>query len=154
MGKNSLLKWALLLLAATAVLAPVRPAVAMTAEQYFEDGNRLFRDDLYWAALLRYRQAADEGLDTPILHYNTGVAHYRAMQHIRAREALLKASRDPSLRVASHYNLGCIAAEEARGVLGDDPAAAVADQRREAYRVVGCWRRQAPHAATCFAGRR
>ncbi len=106
MGKIPLLKCALLLLAATAALAPVRPATAMTAEQYFEDGNRLFRDDLYWAALLRYRQAADEGLDTPLLHYNTGVAHYRAMQHIRAREALLKASRDPSLRVASHYNLG------------------------------------------------
>jgi len=106
MGKNSLLKFTLLLLATTAVLAPVRPAAAMTAEQYFEDGNRLFREDLYWAALLRYRQAADEGLDSSILHYNTGVAHYKAMQHIRAREALLKASRDPSLRVASHYNLG------------------------------------------------
>ncbi len=106
MGKNTLLKCALLLLATTAALAPVRPAIAMTAEQYFEDGNRLFREDLYWAALLRYRQAADEGLDTPLLHYNTGVAHYKAMQHVRARDALLKASRDPSLRVAAQYNLG------------------------------------------------
>ena len=78
----------------------------MTAEQYFADGNRLFRDDLYWAALLRYSQAQEEGLDTPLLHYNTGVAHYRAGQHIRARESLLLALSDPSLRVASHYNLG------------------------------------------------
>ena len=106
MGKNTLLKCALLLLATTAALAPARPAIAMTAEQYFEDGNRLFRDDLYWAALLRYRQAADGGLDSPLLHYNSGVAHYKAMQHIRARESLLKATRDPSLRVAAHYNLG------------------------------------------------
>ena len=79
---------------------------AMTAEQYFADGNRLFRDDLYWAALLRYSQARDEGLDTPLLHYNTGVAHYRAGQHVRARESLLRAVDDPQLRVAAQYNLG------------------------------------------------
>ena len=95
MGKNTLLKCTLLILASIAVLAPTRDATAMTAEQYFEDGNRLFRDDLYWAALLRYRQAADEGLDSSILHYNTGVAHYRARQHIRARQSLLKALDDP-----------------------------------------------------------
>ena len=66
------------LLAVLTVLAPAGPAQAMTAREYFADGNRLFRDDLYWAALLRYRQAAEGGLDTPLLHYNTGVAHYRA----------------------------------------------------------------------------
>jgi tetratricopeptide (TPR) repeat protein len=92
--------------AAIAVLAPVQPAHAMTAEQYFADGNRLFRDDLYWAALLRYKQAADDGLDIPLLHYNTGIAHYRANQHIRARASLLKALDDPTLRIPAQYNLG------------------------------------------------
>ena len=97
---------ALLLLAALALLSSPQSALAMTASEYFEDGNRLFRDDLYWAALLRYRQASDEGLDTSLLHYNTGVAHYRAGQHIRAREELLEARRDPALRIAAEYNLG------------------------------------------------
>ena len=78
----------------------------MSASDAFQDGNRLFRDDLYWAALLRYRQANEAGMDTPLLHYNTGVAHYRAGQHIRARMALLLAVQDPGLRVVSHYNLG------------------------------------------------
>ena len=87
-------------------LAAALPASASTASDAFEDGNRLFRDDLYWAALLRYRQAGEEGMDTPILHYNSGVAHYRAQQHIRARTALLKAVQSPSLRVISQYNLG------------------------------------------------
>ncbi|MDH3350967.1 MAG: hypothetical protein OEM51_05425 [Gammaproteobacteria bacterium] len=82
------------------------PAAATTATQAFADGNRLFRDDLYWAALLRYRQAAEAGMDSPLLHYNSGVAHYRAQQHIRARTALLKAARSPGLRVLSQYNLG------------------------------------------------
>jgi tetratricopeptide (TPR) repeat protein len=106
MPRNIFLAGSLLLLATFAALAPVQDAAAMSADQYFEDGNRLFRDDLYWAALLRYRQAADEGLDTAELHYNMGVAHYRAMQYIRARESLLKAARNPSLQVAAHYNLG------------------------------------------------
>ena len=96
----------LLFLAASACFAPARSAEAMTAEQYFSDANRLFRDDLYWAALLRYRQAADEGLDSPLLHYNTGIAHYRAGQHIRARASLERALIDPSLRIAAQYNLG------------------------------------------------
>jgi len=96
----------LILLAVFVSVTPAQSALAMTAEQYFADGNRLFRDDLYWAALLRYRQAADEGLSTALLHYNMGIAHYRAGQHVRARTSLSRALDDPSLRVAAHYNLG------------------------------------------------
>lgn len=96
----------LALMVAAATLVPTGSAHAMTPEQYFADGNRLFRDDLYWAALLRYSQAAEAGVDTPLLHYNTGVAHYRAGQHIRARDSLLRALDGPSLRIASQYNLG------------------------------------------------
>ncbi|MFQ6004035.1 MAG: hypothetical protein ACE5OQ_00910 [Woeseia sp.] len=80
--------------------------LAATASELFADGNRLFRDDLYWAALLRYSQAEQAGMDTPLLHYNAGVAHYRAQQHARARASLLKAAREPRLRAISHYNLG------------------------------------------------
>ncbi|MDX1498380.1 MAG: hypothetical protein R3176_00695 [Woeseiaceae bacterium] len=94
------------LLALVFWLLAAGPAGAMTAQEAFADGNRLFRDDLYWAALLRYRQAADAGMVSPLLDYNTGIAHYRAGQHIRARAALLDAARAPELRVLSQYNLG------------------------------------------------
>ncbi len=97
---------AIALLSIVLCLAPASPATAQSAAASFADGNRLFRDDLYWAALLRYRQAYEAGMDTPLLHYNMGVAHYRAQQHIRARASLLKAAQSPSLRVISHYNLG------------------------------------------------
>jgi hypothetical protein len=56
--------------------------------------------------LLRYGQAAEKGMDTPLLHYNTGVAHYRAGQHVRARDSLTRALADPALRDVAHYNLG------------------------------------------------
>ena len=108
----------LILLALSTPFIPAQSAQALTAEQYFADGNRLFRDDLYWAALLRYRQAAEEGLNTSLLHYNMGIAHYRAGQHIRARASLLKALDDPTLRVATQYNLGLNAYE-----LGDSDEA-------------------------------
>jgi len=87
-------------------LTPVQDSAAQSPAVSFQDGNRLFRDDLYWAALLRYRQAADAGMDTPLLHYNMGMAHYRAGQHIRARSSLLKSIQSPSLRVLTQYNLG------------------------------------------------
>ena len=93
------------MLAACLLFAPLQ-SKALTSSEIFADGNRLFRDDLYWAALLRYRQAYEAGMDTPLLHYNTGVAHYRAGQYIRARTSLLKAAQDPGLRVISQYNLG------------------------------------------------
>lgn len=90
-----------------AILCLWVPGTAVAdANTSFQDGNRLFRDDLYWAALLRYREASDAGLDTPMLHFNTGVAHYKAQQHIRARESLLKAAAASQLRVISHFNLG------------------------------------------------
>ncbi|MGB5512719.1 MAG: tetratricopeptide repeat protein [Woeseiaceae bacterium] len=96
----------LLIGAAAMTLAPVRFASAMTAREYFSDGNRLYRDNLYWAALLRYRQAAEQGLDSAVLHYNTGVAHYRAGQHVRARQSFEKALQEPALLAATQYNLG------------------------------------------------
>ena len=102
-GKSHLFSCLILLML---VAVPARYATAMTAEQYFSDANRLFRDDLYWAALLRYRQAMEEGFSSPLLHYNMAVAHYRANQHIQARESFLMALDDPTLRVVTHYNLG------------------------------------------------
>jgi hypothetical protein len=90
-------------------LSVPQSASAATASELFADGNRLFRDDLYWAALLRYRQASDAGMDTPLLHYNTGVAHYKAQQYERARKSLLQSGNYGPLQPISHYNLGLIA---------------------------------------------
>ena len=93
-------------LVALVIVTTAGPAFAATASELFADGNRLFRDDLYWAALLRYGEAADAGMDTPLLHYNMGVANYKAQQYVRARESLEKAATYGPLAPISHYNLG------------------------------------------------
>ncbi len=100
---------AIALTMAALCLALPYSAAAGTASDFFADGNRLFRDNLYWAALLRYRQASEAGMDTPLLHYNTGVAHYKAQQYARARESLLESSRYGPLQPISLYNLGLTA---------------------------------------------
>ena len=90
-------------------LSLCQPAAASLATELFEDGNRLFRDDLYWAALLRYNEARAAGMDTPRLDYNTGVAHYKARQYERARKAFRQSARSPQFAALSHYNLGLTA---------------------------------------------
>ena len=94
------------LLAVSLCLAPLQESRAVTTDEMFADGNRLFRDDLYWAALLRYEQAVDAGMNSAVLYYNIGVTHFRAGQHSRARQAFLTAEQAPSLRVITHFNLG------------------------------------------------
>ena len=105
-SKHRYLFSALALAAILSCLLAASPAQAQTARELFADGNRLVRDDLYWAALRRYKEAAEQGMDTPLLHYNSGVAHYRAQQHVRARQSLTKAAQSPNLRNLAHYNLG------------------------------------------------
>jgi len=95
------------LVAALAAASPV--TAAETGPGLFADGNRLLRDDLYWAALLRYEQAGDLGFDTPALRFNTGVAHYRAGQYERAREAFALAAGHPELATVAEYNQGLAA---------------------------------------------
>ena len=92
-----------------AALSLPSQAFAQSAEEAFADGNRLFKDDLYWAALLRYQQAADAGMTNPLLDYNIGVTHYKARQYRRAIDALEKAAESPQLAVLAHYNLGLAA---------------------------------------------
>lgn len=91
---------------AIAFLAVARPGWAATASELFAEGNRLFREDLYHAALLRYEEAAAAGMDTPLLHYNIGVASFKSELHTRARDAFVRASAYAPLTAISHYNLG------------------------------------------------
>ena len=48
-------------------------------------------------------------MNTPLLHYNSGVAHYKAQQYSRARESLIEASGYGPLQAISQYNLGLVA---------------------------------------------
>ncbi len=88
------------------VLAPLSVTAQLDGRTLMIEGNELFRDGLYRAALLRYREAKAGGLDTPLLHYNLGVASYRVQRYDDAEAALERAITDPRIAPLALYNLG------------------------------------------------
>lgn len=87
-------------------LAPLSAPAQLDGHALMLQGNELFRDGLYRAALLRYREASAAGLDVPLLHYNLGVASYKAQRYDEAEVALERAAADPRLAPLALYNLG------------------------------------------------
>jgi len=126
------------LLAALLAGTPVLQAAAQTdGPALMREGNSLVRQGLYRAALLRYREAAASGVDSPLLHYNLGVVYYRLERYAEAEQELARAAEDSRLASLATYNRGL-----AQLALGDEVAAetsflAVADSpaKRELRRL-------------------
>jgi hypothetical protein len=76
------------------------------AESLFREGNSLFRSGIYETALIRYREAANAGLNSPTLYYNTGVTAYKVGQFEVAEAAFRRAQQDASFAALASYNLG------------------------------------------------
>ena len=93
------------LLIILAALAP-HAATAQDGRTLMLEGNELFRDGLYRAALLRYREANAAGLDSPLLHYNLGVTSYKVQRYDDAEASLERAVADPRIAPLALYNLG------------------------------------------------
>ena len=110
-----------LLSTATFVLLAAPVLAQSDAAALFRDGNSLVRSGVYRTALLRYREAAAAGLDTPLLHYNLGVVYYRLSRYSEAATEFQAAAGDPNLAALASYNLGLV-----RRAAGDDAAAEAA----------------------------
>ena len=96
-------------------------AAAQTAAALSAEGNALVRSGVYRTALLRYREAAAAGLDTPLLHYNLGVVHYKLGDFGDAADEFALATAEPRLAALASYNRGL-----ALRAAGDSAAATVA----------------------------
>ena len=95
----------LILLAFTAYLGS-GGAAAQTAAELLAEGNQLVRSGIYRTALLRYREAAAAGLDTPLLHYNLGVVHYQLGDFAESADEFARAAALPALGALASYNRG------------------------------------------------
>ena len=100
-----------------------REAAAQTAAELMAEGNQLVRSGVYRTALLRYREAAAAGLESPLLHYNLGVVRYELGQYAESADEFARAAADPKLAALASYNRGL-----ALRAAGDAAAA------REAFR--------------------
>jgi tetratricopeptide (TPR) repeat protein len=94
---------------------------AQTAGELMAEGNALVRSGVFRTALLRYREAAAAGLDTPLLHYNIGVVHYRLGDFDDAAAEFALATAEPALTALASYNRGL-----ALRAAGDSAAATAA----------------------------
>ncbi len=81
-------------------------AAAQTAAELLAEGNQLVRSGIYRTALLRYREAAAAGLDTPLLHYNLGVVHYELGDFAESADQFARAASLPALGALASYNRG------------------------------------------------
>ena len=75
-------------------------AAAQTAAELLAEGNQLVRSGIYRTALLRYREAAAAGLDTPLLHYNLGVVHYELGDFAESADEFARAAAAAGARRA------------------------------------------------------
>ncbi len=107
-------------------------AFAQSAAELFAEGNALVRSGVYRTALLRYREAAAAGFDTPLLHYNVGVVYYELGEFAAAAEEFARATAAPELRALASYNRGLVlraAGDPAAAALSFQAAADSADDR-------------------------
>lgn len=59
------------------VAAPVRAQGIDLADRHFDEGNRLFQDGYFEAAVEKYRMAIEAGYGSGSLYYNMGNAYFR-----------------------------------------------------------------------------
>jgi Ca-activated chloride channel family protein len=94
------------------------------------EGLAAYRDDKFDVARQRFAQASAllkkddrENLDAAIAAFDLACALHRKDSREQAQSEYLTASlsRDKELAAAAHYNLGCLTAEQARNVAGEDP---------------------------------
>jgi tetratricopeptide (TPR) repeat protein len=107
-------------------------ALAQSAAELFAEGNALVRSGVYRTALLRYREAAAAGFDTPLLHYNVGVVYYTLGEFAAAADEFARAAGAPELTALASYNRGLAqraAGDHAAATLSFQAAADSADDR-------------------------
>lgn len=117
-------RFARLLVALAISYLALPAAYGQDGAELMREANELAREGLYGAALGRYEAAATAGLDTPLLHYNLGVTHYRLRQYADAVPEFEQALENPALAAVAEYNIGlCYRA------LGEESAARGAFER-------------------------
>jgi hypothetical protein len=94
------------------VVGGFSPAPAIAADA-LSLGNTAFRAGLYANAIRHYGDAIRDDGGTPLVHYNTGVAHYKLGDYAAAEASFLAATNEPRLAARSFYNLGLV--ERAKG---------------------------------------
>ena len=96
-------------------------------------GIRHFTDGDFAAAVKAFTEADVAEPENPTIALDRACALAASGEIDQAKELFQQAAlaSDTDLAARSHYNLGCLSAEQGRAALGDDPLAATSEQRQE-----------------------
>jgi hypothetical protein len=100
---------------AMAAFGTAPAAAQVDGAALMQEGNALYRDTLYRAALIRYQEAEAAGFASPLLDYNIGVTAYRLERFDEAAVRLERAYGDAALAALAAYNLGLTHRAAGRG---------------------------------------
>lgn len=106
---------------------------ASTAVERVREGIKAFAAGDFEAAGKAFTEADVAEPENPTIAFDRACALSAAGDVDKARELFREAAlaRDTRIASRSHYNLGCLAAEQGRAALGDDPVAATPEQREQ-----------------------
>ena len=106
---------------------------ASTAVERVREGIRHFTNGDFESAGKAFTEADVAEPENSTIAFDRGCAAAASGDIDKAKELFQQAAltRDSDLAARSHFNLGCLAAEQGRGALGDDPVAAAPEQRQE-----------------------
>jgi len=129
---------ALVLMGCLSAFALSASARADEAEEAVRDGLRLYASDEFDKARDKFAAAAEDfgseaAEKAAIAAFDEACASHRKGDFDHARERYLKAglAHDSRLAAAAHFNLGTLAAEQARQLAGEHPENVAADKRPE-----------------------
>jgi hypothetical protein len=113
-------------------------AAPRSARQQVRAGMRKHLDGDFEGASEAFAKAAAELPDDPRVAYDQACALAAQGETDEAAELFRKAatSREPELAAASHYNLGCLVAKEAKSLFGDEPEEATAEVRKQGIALI------------------
>lgn len=102
------------------------------------DGIQKFRSSEFSEAEKSFAEASEIAPENATILFDEACAAWAAGDTDQARELFRKAAltKNSTVSVQVHYNLGCLEADAAREKLGDDPAGATGEVREESIQLM------------------
>jgi hypothetical protein len=122
-----------------------------SARREVREGLRKHAAGEFEAAAESFAKAAEQLPEDPRVVYDQACALAAQRKRAEATSLFQRAanSRDAAVATSSHYNLGCLAVDEAKELLGDQPAEAPPETRAQVGKLVG---QAVAHYRDCLRG--
>ena len=111
-------------------------AASDSAFELVRDGISKYVDGEFQAAADAFAKADEFDALNHRIQFNQACAKAALGESDKARDLYLQAAlgRDNTVVIESHFNLGCLAAEQGREILGEDPVEVESEKREEAIK--------------------